>query len=113
MPRSAEPCPNASLRGASLPISAVDAISPAFQHTKQQLTKPFRFSQWWRLAFVGLLAGELSSGGGCNSSFQVPSFPRNTGGSSHFLAVPFSSADPALFAVLIGMVVVLGLILGV
>jgi hypothetical protein len=95
-----------------LPISAVDAISPAFQHTKQQLTKPFRFGQWWRLAFVGLLAGELSSGGGCNS-FQVPSFPRNTGSPSHFLAAPFSSADPALFAALIGVLVVLGLILGV
>jgi hypothetical protein len=94
-----------------LPISAVDAISPAFQHTKHQLTKPFRFCQWWRLAFVGLLAGELSSGGGCN--FQVPSFPRNTGGSTHFLATPFSSADPALFATLIGALILLGLILGV
>ena len=44
-----------------MPISAVDAISPAFEHTKQQLFKPFRFGQWTRLAFVGLLAGELGS----------------------------------------------------
>ena len=95
-----------------MPISAVDAISPAFQHTTRQLTKPFRLGQWWRLALVGLLAGELSSGGGCN--FHVPSFPRQTGGSNHFLAAaPFSSADPMLFAALIGIVVVLGLILGV
>ncbi len=95
-----------------MPISAVDAISPAFRHTTQQLTKPFRLGQWWRLALVGMLAGELSSGGGCN--FHVPSFPRQTGGSNHFLAAaPFSSADPMLFAALIGIVVVLGLILGV
>lgn len=53
-----------------MPISAVDSISTAFEHTKQQLFLPFRFGQWARLAFVGLLAGELASGGGCN--FQVP-----------------------------------------
>ena len=54
-----------------MPISAVDAISPAIEHTKRQLLQPFRFGQWMRLAVVGLLAGELSSGGGCN----MPRFP--------------------------------------
>jgi hypothetical protein len=44
------------------PISAVYAINPAFQHAKQQLLQPFHFSQWLRLAFVGLLAGEMGSG---------------------------------------------------
>lgn len=56
-----------------MPISAVDSISPAFQHTKRQLLHPFRFGQWARLAFVGVLAGEAGSGGGCN--FNVPSIP--------------------------------------
>jgi hypothetical protein len=32
--------------------------------------RPFRFGQWVRLAFVGFLAGELTSGGGCN--FNLP-----------------------------------------
>lgn len=55
-----------------MPLSAVDAISPAFQHTKQQLLEPFKVAQWVKLAFVGLLAGELSSSGGCNTNFQAP-----------------------------------------
>jgi hypothetical protein len=51
-----------------VPISAVDCLTPAFEHTKQQLFRPFRFGQWTRLALVGLLAGEM---GGCN--FHFPS----------------------------------------
>ncbi len=54
-----------------MPVSAVDSISPAFQHTKTQLFRPFRLGQWSRLALVGMFAGELSSGGGCN--FNYPS----------------------------------------
>jgi hypothetical protein len=92
-----------------VPISAVDTISLAFQHTKQQLVRPFRMGQWARLALVGLLAGELSSGGGCN--FQVPQFPHRTGGSEHFLASAFPSVNPALFGGLIALLIVLGLVL--
>jgi hypothetical protein len=58
-----------------VPVSAVDSISPAFEHSKQQLFRPFRFGQWTRLALVGLCAGELSSGGGCSvntSGMNVP-----------------------------------------
>jgi hypothetical protein len=50
-----------------VPISAVDCLTPAFEHTKQQLFRPFRFGQWTRLALVGLFAGEM---GGC--SFHFP-----------------------------------------
>jgi hypothetical protein len=93
-----------------LQVSAQDAIHPAFQHAKQQLTQPFRFSQWTRLAFVGLLAGELGSGGGCN--FSVPSTPHKQQGSEHF----FGSAifpqmwhqHPMMFAGLIILLIVVG-----
>jgi hypothetical protein len=68
-----------------LPISAVDAINPAFQHAKQQLLQPFRFGQWVRLALVGLLAGELGSGGGCNSNINLPS-THHPQGTEQFLA---------------------------
>jgi len=51
--------------------SAADVIEIAFRHTKGQLLRPFRFAQWMRLAFVGVLAGEMSSFSGCN--FIVPS----------------------------------------
>jgi len=96
-----------------LPFSAVDAISPAFEHTRRQLLRPFRFGQWVRLAFVGLLAGELSSGGGCN----VPSIPNLNGphhpGSEHFLAPGFAGIDPMLYAGLIATLVIAGFVLAI
>jgi hypothetical protein len=95
-----------------LPFSAVDAISPAFEHTRRQLLQPFRFGQWIRLALVGLLAGELSSGG-CNapnpSSFNIPRHP----GTQHFLSSGLAGTDPALYAGLIVVLIVAGLVLGV
>lgn len=91
-----------------MPISAVDAISPAFQHTKKQLIEPFRASQWAKLAVVGFLAGELSSGGGCNSGFQMP---RTSGGSQRFLETGLPIANPAMYAGLIALLIVLALVL--
>jgi hypothetical protein len=78
----------------NLPISAIDAIPLAFQHTRRQLTQPFRFGQWWRLALVGFLAGELGSGGGVNfpTNFNFPQTPH----SRHFLGTDLPSIDPAL-----------------
>jgi len=95
-----------------LPISSVDTIPLAFRHTKQQLLQPFRFGQWNRLAIVGLLAGELGSSGGCNgpSNFNIP---HQTGGSQHFLDPGLWSTDPALFAALIAVLVVAGLLFGI
>ena len=61
-----------------MPLSATEAVSPAIEHAKQQLFQPFRFGQWARLALVGFLAGELSSGGGCNAP---TSFPNSRSGS--------------------------------
>jgi hypothetical protein len=93
-----------------LPISAVDAISPAFQHAKQQLLKPFRFAQWVRLALVGFLAGELGSGGGCNSSFNLPS-THHQRGSEQFLSAAWPSQlpdHPAMLAGLIASLIVVG-----
>jgi len=94
-----------------VPLSAVDAISPAFEHTKRQLLHPFRVGQWIRLALVGLLAGELSSGGGCNvpntSSFHIPRHP----GTEHFLAPGFAGIDPALYVGLIAVVLLSAFVL--
>jgi hypothetical protein len=94
----------------TVPISAVDAISPAIEHTKQQLFRPFRFGQWTRLAFVGLLAGELGSGG-CN--FHVPqNFPR-TNPQQHFMPSGFPNVDPAILGAVIAVLVISGLVLGI
>jgi hypothetical protein len=90
-----------------LPLSAVDAISPAFEHARQQLVRPFRANQWAKLGLVGLLAGEMSSGGGgCNpGSFQMP-HPNH---SQRFLELPFPNA--MFTASLIAVLVVTGFVL--
>ena len=86
-----------------MPISAIDAISPAFEHTKQQLFQPFRAGQWAKLALVGLLAGELTTGscGHFNTNFQVPKRPN-----PHPIAIP--SINPVTLALLFALLIVLG-----
>ncbi|MGH9494789.1 MAG: DUF7544 domain-containing protein [Candidatus Sulfotelmatobacter sp.] len=88
-----------------MPISAVDTISLAFQHTKRQLIQPFRFWQWTRLAFVGLLAGEMGSGGGVNFPTSIPNIPQQGGSSRHF-AQGFSHIDPAILGAVITVLVI-------
>jgi len=91
-----------------VPISAVDTITLAFQHAKRQLIQPFRFGQWTRLAIVGLLAGEMGSGG----SFNFPSSfnPRHQSPSHHLLGQAFPKIDPALLGALIAVLMVTGLV---
>ncbi len=97
-----------------MPISAMDAISPAFKHAKEQLFRPFRFGQWVRLALVGLLAGELSSGGGgCNSNFNMP-ITHQPQGSEQFLGGTLPEAvaqHAAMFAWLLIFLILGGLVL--
>jgi len=82
-----------------VPLSAVDSVTPAFEHTKQQLFRPFNLGQWSRLALVGLVAGELTSGGGCN--FQVPDFSGS--GHRHLSFAPPS--DPLLIGLTVALLV--------
>lgn len=91
-----------------MPVSAVDIITPAIEHTKAQLTRPFRFWQWTRLAFVGLVAGELGTGGGCNgANFHMPS---DHGSTRHFLESGFPWS-PALSAGVVALLIVTGIVL--
>ena len=91
-----------------MPISAVDTITLAFQHAKRQLLQPFRFGQWTRLAVVGMLAGEMGSGG----SFHFPTnFPSQTGTSRHFIAQGLPRIDPAILGGLIATLVITGTVL--
>lgn len=92
-----------------MPLSAVDAISPAFQHAKEQLLQPFRASQWAKLALVGFLAGELSSGG-CNfgsGNFQLPHQPH----SDQMFPGPFPHLDPMAYAGLIAGLIITSAVL--
>ncbi len=90
-----------------MPISAIDAIGPAFQHTKEQLVRPFRAAEWAKLALVGFLAGELSSGGCNGGNFQIPARP--TGGHVS-LGSALPSINPGLLAGLIALLIVAGLV---
>jgi hypothetical protein len=74
-----------------LPISAVDCVQPAFQHTREQLFSRFSWGQWSRLALVGILAAELHAGGCSFGNFggKWPHIPHKNG--SEFIP---SSAMP-------------------
>ena len=90
-----------------MPISAVDSITLAIEHTKQQLFKPFRIGQWTRLAFVGLLAGELGANGCNRSNFQLHPHPPVV--APHFPSLP--AMAPALVAAAISAIIA-GLAIG-
>jgi len=89
-----------------LAISAVDTITLAMQHTKRQLFQPFRFWQWTRLAIVGLLAGELGSGGNLNPS----SFSSTRQPPPHSFGDVFPHIDPAILIPVITILVVSGFV---
>ncbi len=76
-----------------MPVSAVDCVQPALQHTKEQLFTRFRCGQWSRLALVGILAAELHVGGCSFRGLNFPgihSHPRPTGeGILSFSSLPF------------------------
>ena len=40
------------------PVSAVEAIGPAYETTKNLLLSPFRWDRWWR---VGIIADRKST----------------------------------------------------
>ncbi|MBZ5542075.1 MAG: hypothetical protein LAO07_00160 [Acidobacteriia bacterium] len=71
-------------------LSAVQAVTPAFEQTKQQLFKPFRFRHWLNLATISLVTGEFVGGGGGGGGWHggggFPPPRRRGGGDSLFVA---------------------------
>jgi hypothetical protein len=93
-----------------LPTTAVDSITLALEHTKQQLFKPFRIGQWTKLAFVGLLAGELGANGCNRSNFQLRPHP----GVAPHIAFPGPlGIEHALLAGFLASAVIASLALGI
>jgi hypothetical protein len=97
--------------------SAIDVVGSAFEHTRKQLSEPFQFKQWLRLAVLGLATGEISSGGGCSNLRglgQLPShLPQR---SDNFLetgnGLSRLGLDPATIATLIIVAIIGFLIAG-
>ena len=94
------------------PITATQAMTPAFERTKQQLFRPFRYSHWWRLALTALLAGEMGSGGNFHGgNWNLP----GRGGKSKdfFLLATPPWTDWHVYLGVIVAAVALGLLLGI
>ena len=53
-------------------VSAIDAISPAFDRTRRLLFRPFRLGVWARIGLIALTTGEFSGGGGA-ANINIPS----------------------------------------
>ena len=90
-------------------ISAVDSINLALEHTSQQLFRSFRLGQWTKLAFVGLLAGELGSNGFSSSNFSPP----HPGGGPHGGIPGTLGIDHALLIAFIAAAVVAAIAIGI
>lgn len=54
-------------------LSAIDAISPAFERMKAMLFRPFRLKTWLKIGFIGWIAGGSAASG--NFNYSVPSMP--------------------------------------
>jgi len=79
-----------------MPVSAVDCVQPALQHTRNQLFTRFRWGQWSRLALVGILAAELHVGG-CGFGNMGSGFPHTPGKTGRGFPTPstlFSGRAP-------------------
>lgn len=70
-----------------IPVSAIEAVSPAIEWTRRLLFRPFRFGLWVRFAVLGFLTGEMSSGG---FHFSVPPLPHTHNSGADRFALPFS-----------------------
>ena len=92
-----------------MPLSAVDCVQPALQHTREQLFTRFRWGQWTRLALVGILAAELHVTS-CNfNSFNFP-VPQPRKNSQEFLPSGFPHIDPARLGQFVGLILAVALL---
>jgi len=81
------------------PLSAIDAIAPAIELTRQRLFSPARYGMWWRIALLGIFSGETSSGG--NFNFRFPAGQPHTnhlmaGNPGYILAAVLIAATAAI-----------------
>ena len=91
-------------------FSAIDAISPAFAHTKRQLFSPIRFALWLRLGVVSLVTGEFAGGSGGAANVSLPSGSGTTGKEFLFRSNPIGTVvETYLPWILLGLVVLFAL----
>ena len=89
------------------PLDPIQATSAAWERATELMFRPFRFSFWWRMAFLAFMTGEMSSGGGTN--FNIPTDLGQHSNSTHRLMAapdPFAGLPLAVLvlAILAGLV---------
>jgi hypothetical protein len=86
-------------------LSAIDCIQPAIELTKQRLFRPVKYSMWWRIAFLGIFSGEMSSGNG----FNLNTFNHASGNANHFAINPGTMVALVLSLAALGLALILAL----
>ncbi|HUR36361.1 MAG TPA: hypothetical protein VM009_00995, partial [Terriglobales bacterium] len=95
------------------PRGAADVVGPAFDRTKQTLFQPYRWSQWWRIALIGMGTAVIGTANGCNlggmrdfrEAFQKdPSF-------TEMMTKVYEYISPAQLAAFLTLLIVSGLVL--
>ena len=82
------------------PLSAIDAIGPAWNHTRRLLPTPRNWRLWLKIGAVAFFAQV----GGCNGSYNAPSHGWH-GHSAPFVAATVAIAlTAAIFALAIGLI---------
>src|SRR3989304_1419539 len=91
-------------------FSAIDAISPAFAHTKRQLFSPVRFALWLRLGGVSLVPAEFAGASGGAANVSLPSGSGTTDKDFLFRSNPIGAVvETYLPWILLGLVVLFAL----
>ncbi len=54
-------------------LSAIEAVSPAFERMASMLFRPFRFRTWLKIGFIGWLAGGVAAGNLNSFNYRMPS----------------------------------------
>jgi hypothetical protein len=85
-------------------LSAIDSIQPAIELTKQRLFRPAKYSMWWRIAFLGIFSGEMSSGNGFHFNSMVPTAPSHA---NHFASNPGMTVAFVLSLMALGLALIL------
>jgi hypothetical protein len=92
-------------------LSAVDAVSPAFERMRAMLFRPFRFKTWLKIGFIGWLAGAGSGG----FNFNVPSSWGRGGGGGGTAGQDVEQTIRAFFSehlLLIVLIVAVAILIG-
>lgn len=84
------------------PLDPIHATSAAWERATELMFRPFRFSFWWRMAFLAFITGEISGSG----NFNIPADWR-TNSRDHLLAAPDPFAGLPIVVIVVAILAAL------